>query len=308
MLRDLWGRPLTTLRINVTSKCNFSCIFCHREGEKEPWNKEDLELDDFAVIAEAAYRVGIRRFKLTGGEPLVRKDIVKVVKIINKHGRPRDLSMTTNGSLLEEFAEALREAGLRRVNVSLHSLHPKRFEYITGRRMLDRVVRGIRKAKDAGMSIKINTVVLKGFDRRELESLIDFASKHGTDIQLIELQPVGLGRKLFNDYYQSLEEIRETLFEMSTRNTIRVEQHYRDIFIVGNVRIELIRAYNNHLFCMGCNRVRITSNGVILPCIMRETGISLIDILHSNKTFEEKVREVQSRLMLANLLRRPFYK
>ena len=308
MLRDLWGRSLVTVRINVTSKCNFSCIFCHREGEKEPWNKEELSIEDFAVIAEAAQQLGIRRFKLTGGEPLIRNDIIEIVDTIRKHGKPKDLSMTTNGSLLEEYADALKEAGLQRVNVSLHSLYPKRFEYITKKNLLEKVIRGIIKARDAGLRVKINTVVIKGFNRNELKEFIRFAESHGTDLQLIELQPVGLGRKFFNEYYQPLDSIRELLLEMNARKTIRVEQHYRDVFIVGNIKIEFVKAYNNHLFCLGCNRVRITSNGFILPCIMRDTSIPLIDILHSNRSFKEKVKEVKKQLVLANLLRIPFYR
>ncbi len=308
MLRDLWGRPLTTVRINVTSKCNFSCIFCHREGEHEPWNKEELRVEDFAVIARAAHNLGIRKIKLTGGEPLVRKDIIDIIETIKKYGNPRDLSMTTNGSFLEDYAESLKSAGLQRVNVSLHSLHPERYRYITRKDLLDKVVRGILKAKDVGLTVKINTVVIKGFSRQELKKLVEFANKYGIDIQLIELQPVGLGKKLFDKYFQSLDTIKEILFEISSKRTIRVEQHFRDIFIVKNIRVELVKAYDNHLFCLGCNRVRITSNGLILPCIMRDTGVPLLDILHSDKSFDKKVEEVQSRFILANILRRPFYR
>ncbi len=308
MLRDLWGRPLTTIRINVTSKCNFSCIFCHREGEREPWNKEELRLEDFAVIVRAAYNLGIRKVKLTGGEPLVRKDIIEIVETIKKYGKPRDLSMTTNGSFLEDLAEPLKNAGLQRVNVSLHSLSPSRFKYITRRDLLEKVVRGILKAKDVGLLVKINTVVIKGFNREELKRLVDFANEHEIDLQLIELQPVGLGKKLFSKYFQPLETIKETLLEMSSKRTIRIEQHFRDIFIIKRIKVELVKAYNNHLFCLGCNRVRITSNGLVLPCIMRDTGMPLLDILHSKKPFDEKVKEVQSRFVLANMLRRPFYR
>ncbi len=308
MLRDLWGRPLTTIRINVTSRCNFSCIFCHREGESRPWNKEELRIEDFAVVAKAAYNLGIRKIKLTGGEPLIRKDIVDVVKVIKRYGNPKDLSMTTNGSFLEDYAESLKSAGLQRVNVSLHSLYPERYKYITRKDLLDKIVRGILKAKDVGLTVKINTVVIKGFSRQELEKLVEFANKYKIDIQLIELQPVGLGKKLFDKYFQPLDTIKEILFEMSSKRTIRVEQHFRDIFIVKNIRVELVKAYNNHLFCLGCNRVRITSNGLILPCIMRDTGMPLLDILHSDKPFNKKVEEVQSRFILANILRRPFYR
>lgn len=308
MLRDLWGRPLTTIRINVTSKCNFSCIFCHREGERGPWNKEELSIEDFAVIAKAAYNLDIRKIKLTGGEPLVRKDIVDIIKTIKKYGKPKDLSMTTNGSFLEEYATSLKRAGLQRVNVSLHSLNPEMYRYITQRNLLNKVIRGILRAKDIGLAVKINTVVIKGFNKHELERLIEFAKKYEVDLQLIELQPVGLGKKIFDKYFQSLDVIKGILSEMSSKRTIRVEQHFRDIFIIKNIRVELVRAYKNHLFCLGCNRVRITSNGLILPCIMRNTGISLLDILHSDKPFNEKVKEVQSRIILANMLRRPFYR
>ena len=309
---DRWGRPLTTLRFNITKRCNFSCFFCHREGEPPPWysRRDPLTPRDYGVIAEAGLKLGVRRFKLTGGEPLVRADVVSVVRGVREYGSPEDLSMTTNGYYLPTLAPQLADAGLDRVNVSIHSLRAPVFREVTGVNGLDRVLEGVRAALDSGLGVKLNFVVLKGVNDGEVPDLIDLASNLGVNVQLIELQPVGLGEHVFSKYYTPLEVFMEYLDRLSSDFTIRAEQHNRPTYTLNTgVRVELVMAYNNPYFCSACNRMRVTSNGYIQPCIMNyENRVPLIDALRrEGHQREDVVSEISKRITKANQLRKPYY-
>ncbi|MEB3817040.1 MAG: GTP 3',8-cyclase MoaA [Desulfurococcales archaeon] len=315
MLYDAYGRPLTNLRISVTRECNYRCVFCHIEGHpsgrpSRPGSTPPLMSPyEYAVTAKAAYKLGIREFKLTGGEPLLRKDIEEIVKAIRSEAPGSDISMTTNGYLLKDLALKLRDAGLNRINVSLHSLKREVYARITGVDGLDRVLEGIRSAIDAGYDkIKINAVVLRGLNENELWSLLEYARSIGAVLQLIELHPVGLGAKSFRRFYTPLERFERALIEAGAKVTRR-ELHNRPIYILpdGSI-VEVVRPYANPIFCLGCRRVRLHDDGTLSPCLnWRGPRVDLVSRIRSVTTFEEKVAKAVEALREVNMLRRPFY-
>lgn len=265
---------------------------------------------EIGVLAEAARRLGARRFKLTGGEPLVRKDIVRIVEEISRHGDPLDLSMTTNASLLEEYAEPLAKAGLKRVNVSLHSLRREIFRRITGVDMLPQVIRGVEAARDAGLvPIKINYVVLKGLNDGELWSMVDYAGRIGARLQVIELHPVGRGAKDFTEYHYPATRIARMLEARAERIMVREDMHLRPVYRLDTgVEVELVGPVGNHWFCSRCTRIRVLPNGSLSPCLnWKGPLISVAEALRRAQSREEAVEKAVEALRQVNRLRRPSY-
>ncbi|MCE4606074.1 MAG: GTP 3',8-cyclase MoaA [Desulfurococcales archaeon] len=319
VLKDGYGRPLLNLRVIVTDECNYRCLFCHIEGEPldspiQPGMARSLgylSLDEYSLVAEAASRVGISKVKFTGGEPLLREELPEIISVFKEYGSFDDLSLTTNGYLLKSLSEWLKEAGLDRLNVSLHTLKPEVYKFITGVNAHERVLQGIEKAIQTGYKqIKINMVVMKDINDSEIPDMIEFAFKKGLVLQLIELHPVGLGKENFGKYYLSLDEVEEYLSERSQKITIRKELHNRPIYFLDNgVKVEIVRPYNNWRFCMGCTRIRISPIGELFPCINwfgpRPNIRSYIKEL---KTREDKIRAIMNAIKDVNKLRRPFYK
>ncbi|MEM1939341.1 MAG: GTP 3',8-cyclase MoaA [Acidilobaceae archaeon] len=314
LIRDAYGRELNSLRLLVTSECNYRCFFCHLEGDPlgepaRPGSKPPLLTpEDYSIVAEAAWKLGIRSFKITGGEPLIRRDIVSIVEAVNSSAPGSDISMTTNGVLLESLASNLRDAGLKRINVSLHSLRRDRYKFITGVDGLDRVLRGLDAAINAGFRVKINALILYGVNHDEVFDLVEFSKVKGVILQLIELIPVGLGAKLLKTHRFSLASIEEKLRELGARVEVR-ELHYRPIYRLPNGAIvEIVRPYSNPIFCSGCNRLRIDSSGRLSPCInWRGERISILEYIRRAKSREEAVLYAMKALIEANWLRRPFY-
>lgn len=303
---DRFGRPFTIMRISVTHDCNFKCFFCHMEGE-DPYSKSYLTPEEIGIVAEAASRLGVRRFKITGGEPTLRRDLVDIIKEIRSRGKAEDVSMTTNGFLLEEIAGKLRSAGLDRINISLHSIDEEKFYRITGTRMLDRVLRGIDAAIRAGFrQIKINMVILRRFNEDDVWKLIDLVREKNLILQLIELHPVGEGRKVFSRFHTFLEDLEEKLARNS-KMKIRRELHNRPVYYLeGGGAVEIVRPVKNPLFCAACTRIRLTADGYLKPCLVRSDNLVPIrDILRSDMDREEKVGKVVEALLLANSLREP---
>ncbi|WP_460123664.1 GTP 3',8-cyclase MoaA [Stetteria hydrogenophila] len=313
-LRDAYGRPLTNLRISVTAECNYRCIFCHVEGHPlgEPARITQLppamKPGDYYIVARAARVLGIDSFKITGGEPLVRKDIVEVIASL-KEGHPQAwISMTTNGYLLYRLLPRLVEAGLNRVNVSIHSTRREVYKFITRVDGLERALKGLEAAAEYGLKLKVNAVILKGVNDGEVWDLVELARRYGATLQLIELHPVGLGARFFSKYYYSLEAIERELIERGARVTRR-RLHNRPIYVLPDgVRVEVVRPYSNPWFCAGCRRVRLHPEGKLSPCLnWRGPLVDLLGRVRGAKSLEEKVRKAVEALVEVNLLRRPFY-
>lgn len=306
VLIDRYGRQLLNARFVVTLKCNFRCIFCHRENSQE--HEAELSPDELSILAEAFAKVGIRKYKITGGEPLLRDDIVKVVEILSNYGEAEDLSMTSNGFYLNEYIGELVDAGLNRVNVSLHSMKPNRFEFITGVNALERVVLGIKEAVNYNIGkIKINFVVLRGVNDDEVWDIIKFAEGLGVHVQLIELHPVGRGRHLFNDYYISLGNILTDLRESASKIMIRGELHNRPIYVLpSGTTVEVVRPVLNPIFCAGCSRIRVSPAGNLMPCLNSDLKLPTADIIKKDDERNKKVDEIVNIILKVNSLRKPY--
>jgi cyclic pyranopterin phosphate synthase len=302
MAMDRFGRKVTTLRASITEACNLNCIYCHREGASTSGSIE-LGSRQLRLAVEAAHRVGVSRVKLTGGEPLLRRDVVALVEAAASVEGIMDVSMTTNGTLLARLASSLIEAGLRRVNVSLPSLKPERYRYITGCDALDMVKEGLAAAVDAGLEpVKMNVVMLKGVNEDEVQGLIDYASKVPAILQLIELERLGrASSSLYDELHLDLSEVERQLEQQASKVVFRGLHNRRKYVLPTGQEVEVVRPFHAR-FCMGCNRLRLTADGRLKPCLMREdNAVSLIEAL-AEGDLEECIR----RFKVALELREPY--
>ncbi|MBW9140997.1 MAG: GTP 3',8-cyclase MoaA [Candidatus Aramenus sp.] len=304
---DRYGRPLEDLRITLTHVCNFSCFFCHMEGEGLE-KLQGLGLEDILLVAKVSREFGVRSVKLTGGEPTLRKDLLEVVRGIKGLGIG-DVSMTTNGVLLGSLAEKLKEAGLDRVNVSLHAVSREKFREITGVDAFDKVIYGIKRAVEVGLRpVKLNYVVNKK-NEDEVFSFLELAQGLGVDeVHLIELHPVGLGKEYFS-YHEGLGKIEEFLKRNSRRVEVR-NKHFRPrYYLDGGLVVEVVKPYANPVFCAGCNRIRLTADGKLKTCLYRDDKV--IDIRHAfDPSMDKWEREelVRHAFQIAMSIREPNFK
>lgn len=304
---DRFGRPLKIMRISVNHDCNFKCVFCHMEGE-DPNSRDYLTAEEIGIVAEAASRLGVEKFKITGGEPTLRRDIVEIIEEIKLRAKPKDISMTTNGTMLEKLAHRLREAGLDRVNISLHSIDPDKFYMITQSNTLEKVLAGLEAAIDAGFrQIKINMVVMRGFNEEDIFRLIDLAQERRLTVQLIELHPVGEGRKVFRKYHTFLDSLEKELEKKAKKLKIRRDLHNRPIYYFeSGGAVEIVRPVKNPVFCAACTRLRLTADGYLKPCLVRNDNlVGVKDILRRNIPREEKVKQTIKAILEANTRREP---
>lgn len=272
MLVDRFGRKITNLRIAITHKCNLRCIYCHEEGEVSPG--EEMSFEEIKRICNAFYSLGIKKVKITGGEPLLRKDIVEIIQSMPEFG---EISMTTNGSFLSRKADDLAEAGLSRVNVSLDTLDDKKYRKITGSRGVEKVIDGIYAAYNAGLTpIKVNMVVMKGINENEVDELLNFTSRFNRGGINVILQLIELMKTFGMDgYYADIAPIEEKYSRKAKAVVVR-EMHKRRQYAIGESVIEFVKPLDNSEFCMHCNRIRVTSDGKIKPCLLRNDN--LIDV------------------------------
>jgi cyclic pyranopterin phosphate synthase len=301
-LTDSYKRPIKSLRISLTQRCDFNCFFCHQEGEKS--SGQELTPVEVESIVKIASGQGIRSVKLTGGEPLLRDDLEEIVSRIKPY--LDEVSMTTNASKLAEKACKLKEAGLARVNVSLHSLDSSIFMDITGGNHRDEVEAGIREAIKCGLTpVKLNMVVMKGVNDDEVERLIDFSSNTGAVLQLIEFQELENGAEYYDELHYDLVPVEKMLTERSEKIVER-EMHRRKVYYLRNgAQVEVVRPMHNSTFCAYCTRIRVTSDGKLKACLMREDNhvpfVSLIRNGEPQEVLVEAFIEAVSR-------REPYWK
>lgn len=310
-LIDRFGRPVTGVRISVnsTSSCNLNCIFCHREGEER--GKEVLmNPEEIERIARVLKEFEVEKVKLTGGEPTLRVDIVEIVERLGRLGLD-DLSMTTNGYRIPQLAKRLRDAGMNRVNISLHSADPDRYRFITGGGNYSNAVKAIRASLDAGFfPVKLNVVVLKGVNDDELDGLVEFVKGFGAGddliLQLIELQMVGnASGKFYRRYHKDLREY-ETLLKQRAVEEVERTLHRRHQYRLPNgVWVEVVRPMHNSIFCMNDTRIRITHDGKFKPCLFRNDN--LVDFLGPMREGVSD-EELANRFRLVVEIREPFFK
>ena len=303
MIYDNYGRPVLNLRISVTQKCNMHCPYCHREGETNP--STVMSVEEIVHIVKIALSLGISRVKLTGGEPLIREDILDIVGGIAELRGLRDLSMTTNGTFLGAIAKDLKMKGLNRVNVSLPTLNPETYRNLRGGNLRD-TIEGVRAAVEAELyPVKLNMLILKNVNEREVEKMIQFAERTMTILQLIELEPLNLSDAYYERYHLDLNEIEQRLKEQALEVRTREYMQNRRIYFLPRVKVEVIHPIENTEFCARCTRIRVTSDGKLKPCLMRNDN--LVDILTPlrNGANEE---ELTKTFLEAVKRREPYYK
>jgi cyclic pyranopterin phosphate synthase len=264
-----------------------------------------MSVEEIVRIVRIAISLGISRVKLTGGEPLLRKEIVEIVRGISGLEGLTDLSMTTNGTHLKGLAKDLKAAGLGRVNVSLPTLDPDVYNNLMGGDLED-ALDGVRAAVEAGLHpVKLNMLVLKNVNDGEIEGMIQFAAQTGTILQMIELEPINLSKAYYMRHHLGLDEIEKKLAKLASETRIRKYMQKRRVFILPKVKVELIRPIENTEFCANCTRIRVTSDGKVKPCLMRKDN--LVDLLTPmrNGADDKKLTEI---FIEAVKRREPYYK
>lgn len=274
-MRDRYGRTLTSLRISVTNRCDLNCFYCHKEGCRE--GDREMTADEIGEIVRVGSEFGIKKVKLTGGEPLMRDDIVEIVSAVH---RPSiiDVSMTTNGTKLAGKARGLAEAGLDRVNISLDTLDPQLYAKITGVPKLDRVLEGIDATLDAGLRpVKLNMLVLRGINEGEVERVMDYALNRGAILQILELLRTPDTAEIYERFHANLEPFERKLRRRASNIRTRRLMQARKRYLLPEGEVEIVRPMHNSEFCAHCTRLRLTPDGYLKPCLMRNDN--LVDVL-----------------------------
>lgn len=277
---DPFGRAVTYLRVSVTDRCDFRCVYCMSEQMTFLPRKDLLTLEELDRLCTVFIEKGVRKLRLTGGEPLVRKNVMHLIGQLSRHlasGALEELTLTTNGSQLSRFAGQLADCGVRRINVSADTLDPDKFKAITRWGDLGRVLGGVEAARKAGLRIKINAVALKGFNDTEIEPMMRWAHGEGFDFTLIETMPMGEIDEDRTDRYLPLSRVRADLSERFTLEDIPYRTggpaRYVRVAETGG-RLGFITPMT-HNFCESCNRVRLTCTGTLYMCLGQEDAADL---------------------------------
>ena len=279
-LIDPFGRPITYLRVSVTDRCDFRCVYCMSEDMHFLPKKDLLSLEELDRVCSAFVARGTRKIRITGGEPLVRRDIMKLFRSLSRHlasGAMDEVTVTTNGSQLARFAAELADCGVKRVNVSLDTLDAAKFRQVTRWGDLSKVLAGVDAAQAAGLKVKLNAVALAGFNDDEFEPLIEWAHQRGVDVTFIEVMPLGEidGQRV--DQYMPLSAVKAQLARRFTLDEIDYSTggpaRYVRVAETGG-RVGFITPLT-HNFCESCNRVRLTCTGTLFMCLGREDAADL---------------------------------
>ena len=309
VLTDNCGRPLLNLRMSITQRCNLRCDYCHKEGEEvtscSRGTAEEMTIEEIVRIAKIAVSLDISRIKLTGGEPLMRKDLCEIVKEIARIPGLKDLSLTTNGTMLALQAEELHACGLKRVNISLPTLNADVYHKLTNGR-IENALQGVKAAVAAGFNpVKLNMVILNDVNVEGVPEMMDFARQTGTILQLIELDPVNVDYSYFSVYHKLLDEHEKMLHQKAMKVETRRFMHNRHIYHLPDVTVEVVHPSENGDFCAHCTRLRVTSDGKLKTCLMRNDN--LVDILTSIRQGASD-KELKKLFIHANHLREPYNK
>jgi cyclic pyranopterin phosphate synthase len=302
-LIDPFQRAIKYLRVSVTDRCDFRCIYCMAEDMTFLPKAEILTLEELDRLCSAFVRMGVRKLRLTGGEPLVRRDIMKLFRALGRHiqsGALDELTVTTNGSQLAKYAGELRACGVRRVNVSVDTLDPDKFKAITRWGRLDQVLGGIKAAQDAGLKVKINAVALKGVNEDELDNMVAWCGENGHDLTIIEVMPMGdIGPDRL-DQYLPLSLVRAQLAQRWTLEECDYRTggpaRYVTVKETGG-RLGFITPLT-HNFCESCNRVRLTCTGTLYMCLGQDDAADLRAPLRASEDdalLDAAIREAISR-------------
>ncbi|SMF68090.1 cyclic pyranopterin phosphate synthase [Xaviernesmea oryzae] len=286
---DPFGRAVTYLRVSVTDRCDFRCTYCMAENMTFLPKKDLLTLEELNRLCSAFIAKGVRKLRLTGGEPLVRKNIMFLVRELGRHvqsGALDELTLTTNGSQLARYADELYDCGVRRINVSLDTLDPEKFKTITRWGDFHKVMEGVEAARKAGLKVKLNAVALKDFNQFEIPEMIRFAHGRGMDLTVIETMPMGEIDEDRTDQYLPLSELRADLEQQFTLTDIPYKTggpaRYVEVKETGG-RLGFITPMT-HNFCESCNRVRLTCTGTLYMCLGQNDAADLRTALRASES------------------------
>ncbi len=303
-LIDPFARPISYLRVSVTDRCDFRCVYCMAENMTFLPKKELLTLEELDRMCSAFIRMGVEKLRVTGGEPLVRRDIMTFFRSMTRHlesGSLRELTLTTNGSQLARFADDLAAAGVKRINVSLDTLDEEKFARVTRWGRLPQVLNGIDAAQKAGLRVKINTVALKGFNEDELFRLTEWCAERDMDLTFIEVMPMGdLGGEDRVGQYWSLKDLRGQLAEQYSLTDLDHRTGGPARYVRLNETGQQVGFITplTHNFCESCNRVRLTCTGELFMCLGQEDNADLRTPLRASEAddmLEDAIRAAIAR-------------
>ena len=300
-LIDPFGRQIAYVRVSVTDRCDFRCVYCMSEDMNFLPKRDVLSLEELERLCSAFIGLGARKIRITGGEPLVRRNVMSLFRGLKRHlesGALDELVVTTNGSQLARFAHELADCGVRRINVSLDTLDPDKFRAVTRWGDLAAVLKGVDAAVEAGLKIKINAVALKGFNDREARALVDWAHGRGFDMTFIEVMPLGEMERDRADQFMPLTELRADLERSLTLTPSTYATggpaRYFDVKETGG-RIGFITPLT-HNFCKSCNRVRVTCTGTLYMCLGQEDAADLREPLRRSESDEPLIAAIRSAI------------
>jgi len=301
-LIDPFNRAITYLRVSVTDRCDFRCVYCMSENMNFLPKADLLTLEELDKMCSAFISQGVEKLRITGGEPLVRRNIMKFFESISRHlktGDLKELTLTTNGSQLHRFAEKLSEIGIKRINVSLDTLNEQKFSTITRWGRLSQVLKGIDAALAAGIKIKINTVALKDFNEDELEEIVQWCANRKMDLTFIEVMPMGdIGNENRLNQYWPLSDLRKKLSETWTLYDTDEQTGGPARYVRLNETGQKIGFITpmTHNFCESCNRVRLTCTGELYQCLGQEDQVDLRKILRNHSDTEPLIQAIHNAI------------
>jgi cyclic pyranopterin phosphate synthase len=302
---DKYNREINYLRVSTTDRCNLHCAYCRpKEGISLQGHEDILRYEEIIRVISLAVRMGLIKVRVTGGEPLVRRGCVEFLSALKKIQGLKDISLTTNGILLEQYAGDIYDAGVTRINVSLDSLNKDKYFHITGGGDLDAVLRGIARAEQVGFSpIKINTVLIKGFNNDEALDFARLAVDKPFQIRFIELMPMGKTQQDYDEVYMPTSELIKTISQRFRLEPLQGKKNKSDgpakIFKVKNGcgEIGFINPVSDH-FCATCNRLRLTSDGKLRVCLLNEAEVDLKKALRENYSDDELEQLIWDAVLL----------
>lgn len=301
-LIDPFNRAITYLRVSVTDRCDFRCVYCMSENMNFLPKADLLTLEELDKMCTAFISQGVEKLRITGGEPLVRRNIMEFFSSISRHlktGALKELTLTTNGSQLHRFAEQLAEIGIRRINVSLDTLNEEKFSQITRWGRLVQVLNGIDAALAAGIKIKINTVALKDFNEDELEEIVKWCANRKMDLTFIEVMPMGdIGNENRLNQYWPLSDLRKRLTKTWTLKDTDEQTGGPARYVRVNETGQKIGFITpmTHNFCESCNRVRLTCTGELFQCLGQEDQVDLRKVLRKNSEIEPLLEAIHNAI------------
>ena len=288
VVKDKYERPIISLRITITNRCNVNCLYCHHDGMVR--STEEMTADELYTICKVAKKLGVNKIRISGGEPLIRKDIVEIIQKIASLDF-KDISITTNGTYLEKYAKDLKEAGLDRVNISLDTLNRETYEFITKKDYLESAKRGTLKAVEVGFNpVKINMVIMKDINQNEIKEMFNFCKDNNIVLQIIELIESEScdDDKFSEDYHYKLDDIEKELADIADDVRERKFMQGRKKYYIDGGEIEVVKPMDNTKFCANCSRLRITPDGKIKPCLLRNDNlVELISHVRNGESEEE---------------------